>query len=295
MKILIKYATRSRPEQFLMALRNIKSTIGYDNYTVLVSCDYNDTSMSDHVINEARFLIHNIQFYKGGNTSKIEAINADMDKAPDDWELLINMSDDMQFTQFNWADKIIAHIRSIWSSGTDFFAHFNDGFVGHKLPTMSIMGRQYYERDKYIYYPEYKSFSCDAEAMFVAMMRGVYHYFNEVLFNHIHPDNTRKFAYDQLYRTNGKYEDHDTILYFSRRRCFFFENNPTRYPFNPDDRGQGDVLAAPYSHPESAAIEVLWRSRMCDIERQSGAFDRGKTKQTNGLGYTDESYPSGVY
>lgn len=295
MKILIKYATRSRPEAFLNALRNIKTTIGYDNYVVLVSIDNTDGSMDDSVCNQARKIIPNILIYRDDNFSKIQAINADMDKAPEDWDLLINMSDDMIFTQSGWADKMIAHIRSVWKTGTDFFAHFNDGYVHHRLPTMSIMGRDYYERDKYIYYPEYKSFSCDAEAMFVAMMRRRYQYFNTVLFNHIHPANTNLFSHDQLYRNNGRHEAHDTVLYFQRRANFFFVKDATCFPFNPDDRGTGDVLTPPYEHPESAAIEVLWRSRVPDTEGQSGTINRSETKQIDGLGYTDESYPSGIY
>lgn len=295
MKILIKYATRQRPEKFLEALKNIKTTIGDVKYHVLVSADVNDGSMDDNVINQARKTISEITICKSENKNKVQAINADMDKAPDDWELLINMSDDMIFVDHDWAAKMIAYIRSVWGTGTGFFAHFNDGYTQHRLPTMSIMGREYYERDGYIYHPSYKSFSCDAEAMFVAMMRGRYHYFPQVLFKHIHPANTNLFGHDQLYRNNGRYEAEDTANYMERRRNFFFVDNPTCYPFDPNDRGAGDVLKPPYQHPNAAAIEVQWRSSSANKQGQQAEDDRSETKRTDGVGYSDESYPSGIY
>lgn len=264
MRILIKYATRQRPEMFLDALRNIRSTIGDVQYYVLVSTDYTDGSMDDKMYDEARRIIPNIALYRGNNQSKVEAINADMDKAPE-WDLLINMSDDMMFCEKNWGIEMINLIRHKWKAGTDFFAHFNDGFVHHRLPTMSIIGREAYERDGYIYHPSYRSFSCDAEAMFVAMMRGHYHYFDRTFFRHVHPANTGHQP-DQLYRNNGKYSEIDTANYFERRRNLFFVKDPACCPFDPDDNGQGDVLEPPYEHPNSAAIKVRWRSDSVGVE-----------------------------
>jgi len=294
MKILIKYATRQRPEKFIEALTNIKSTIGYAEYFVMVSADTTDGSMDDELMQKAYRIIPNMLICKGDNQSKIQAINADMDKAPSDWQMLVNMSDDMYFTVNGWGDRMIEHIQWTFGDTTDFFAHFNDGYVHERLTTMSIIGREYYNRDGYIYFPKYRSFSCDAEAMLVAIMRGRYHYFKEIYFNHIHPANVR-IPSDQLYRNNARHSSHDEALYFQRRRNLFYESNPTCVPFDPYNRGEGDLPDAPYSFTKVSVEEVQRGSGGADLKGQSGTVHRGETKQTDGLGFDDESYPSGIY
>lgn len=222
MSILIKFATRSRPTQFIRAMRNILQTT-VTPYKVMVTCDEDDRLMNTSQIKsyvESRFKTAEMRF--GRRVSKVEAINRDMDQSGD-WEVLINFSDDMMFKVRAWDRIMLSRIRSVWGESTDFFAHFNDGYVGDRLPTMSIMGRAYFERDKYIYHPSYKSFSCDAEAMYVAMMRGRHHYFKDLLFKHEHPANSRMNRNDILYKTNSGYTAHDTKNYFSRLYRYFDE------------------------------------------------------------------------
>lgn len=216
MKLLIKYATRGRKLLFVPAIQNICDTVLDTNFEIIVSIDSDDEFMMGLSPNKY------LSFHHAERTSKVGAINRDMDNVKFDW--LVNFSDDMRFTAPGWDQRMLRKIRSVWDNSTDFFAHFNDGFVGEKLPTMSVMGWDYYQRDKYIYHPSYKSVSCDAEAMFVAMMRGKHHYFPEVYFNHMHPANCR-FQSDQTYRDNDKYGDADTRNYFERMsRCFEVEN-----------------------------------------------------------------------
>lgn len=214
MKLLIKYATRGRRSLFNEGLANIKAmTTG--QYDLIVSADTCDSVMQGLNINYAE------------RTSKIGAINRDLDGVKFDW--LVNFSDDMRFTVKGWDQRMLRQIQRVWGNSTDFFAHFNDGFVGDKLPTMSVIGWDYYQRDKYIYHPSYNSVSCDAEAMFVAMMRGRHHYFPEVYFNHIHPANLR-FPSDQTYRDNDKYGHEDTQNYFKRMAKGFDVENPVMIP-----------------------------------------------------------------
>ena len=216
MKLLIKYATRGRRSLYNGGIRNIQSmTTG--PYDLIVSADTCDSAMQGLGINYAP------------RTSKIGAINRDLEGVKFDW--LDNFSDDMRFTIKGWDQRMLRQIQLVWGNSTDFFAHFNDGFVGDKLPTMSVIGRDYYQRDKYIYHPSYNSVSCDAEAMFVAMMRGRHHYFPEVYFNHMHPANLR-FPSDQTYRDNDKWGKSDTETYFKRMAKGFDVENPV---FIPDE------------------------------------------------------------
>lgn len=234
MKLLIKFATRGRGRQFFECLTNIHSTIGSENFEIIVSCDTDDVEMNNHRVREKLKQFTKVKVFYGPPVSKVAAINRDMEHCAD-WDWLINYSDDMTFTVKGWYDKMLKDIKGVWGESLDFFAHFSDGFVKDKLPTMSIMGREYYERDGYIYHNSYGSVSCDAEAMFVAMMRGRHHYFPTVYFHHVHPANVRK-AIDHIYKRNDRFGNQDTENYFRRRENLFYVENPVMVPFNPKVR-----------------------------------------------------------
>lgn len=245
--LLIKYATRSRPTQFLRAMRMIKQYT-MTPYKVVVSCDEDDKHMNTKQIRsyvQSRFV--NAQIFFGPRVSKVEAINRDMDKAGE-WDVLVNFSDDVRLVMPAWDRFMLSKINRKWGESLDYFAHFNDGYVGDALPTVSIMGREYYERDNYIYHPSYKSFSCDAEAMYVAMMRGRHHYFRDILFKHEHPANSRIFKNDNLYLANSKHTAYDTKNYFARLNNYFDEpvTKDTPIPFKQYMTNAG------YTHPNLA-------------------------------------------
>lgn len=211
MRLLIKYATRSRPEKFKAAMKNISDTIKGGDWQIIVSIDSDDTAMGGIALNEQ---YPNTQFWINSPGGKIAAINANVPLTGWDW--LVNMSDDMVFVREGWNEIMEQKIKQVWGESTDFFANFNDGYQGEKLPTMSIMGYEYYTRFFYIYAPCYKSLSCDAEAMYVAQSLGRYHYFPEVLFKHQHPANVRGLKSDSLYAQNEVFQPQDTRTYFQR-------------------------------------------------------------------------------
>lgn len=226
-KLLVKYATRGRPAWFMNTMTNILTTIGPCDFEIMVTADSNDETMSTKEIRHFIDVCRNTRIIFGESKSKVDAINRDMDQAGK-WDILINMSDDMQWIAYGWGQKIIDRCKEVWGDSLDFFAHFNDGFTHEGLTTMSIIGRDYYKRDGYIYHPHYRSFSCDAEAMYVAQMRKRYHYFPEILFHHQHPTNMPKNRTDETYRINSMHSDHDTLVYWHRMKNYFGE------PIYPD-------------------------------------------------------------
>jgi hypothetical protein len=218
---LIKYATRGRADWFRRAITNITNTSSSLDYRILVSADIDDPQMkNDHIIEFCR-AHEKVTLIHGESKSKIDAINRDMEFAGD-WDVLVNMSDDMHFILRGWDNVIRQRVSETWGTSTDFFAHFNDGYAKDALPTMSIIGREYYNRDGYIYHPDYRSFSCDAEAMYVAMMRGRHKYFSDSIFLHQHPTNT-PVKNDKTYQVNSLHTPHDTAVYFERLKRYFDE------------------------------------------------------------------------
>lgn len=241
MKILIKYASRGRKDQYFDGLDNILSNIHTDDYLILSSFDEDDTVMNNEEVRERLDKYDKLIYYYGPGISKVHAINRDIDKIDYQWEMLINFSDDMRFIKQGWDEIMIEEIRKVFGDSTDFFAHFWDGSTPHNtpLPTMSVIGREYYERDMYIYHPLYKSILCDAEAYHVAQMRERWHYFEfkkrdekygnilkeESLFVHNHPA-WGKAKDDQVYELNKKFSHEDEVLYYKRLNKYFYVNNP---------------------------------------------------------------------
>ena len=223
--ILIKYASKLRPTEFIRAMNNIR-TMTKTEFKVIVSCDAIDRTMNNEpMINRVKSDYPFASMYFGPSQGKVAAINRDMDKAGE-WNILVNFSDDMVFRVRGWDVVLRKRISSTWTD-SDWFAHFNDGYIGKVLPTMSIMGYDYYQRFGYIYHPSYKSFSCDAEAMCVAIQLGKYRYFPDVLFKHEHPANNRRLKGDRLYQINSRYGIQDTTNYFKRLNKYFDQDPDT--------------------------------------------------------------------
>lgn len=213
MKILFKFATRSRPQKFLEHISNIFKTIAdNDNYLIIVSADNDDNSMRDYRANP---FDKNIIIFHGTSQNKIHAINRDIEKASA-WDILINTSDDMVFTQQGF-DNIIREDMNKYFPDLNGFLHYNDGNQKSNVCTMSIMGRKYYERFGYIYNPEYKSVWCDVEQTEVAHLLGKHKYMGDekVLFRHMHPA-WGLSDYDEQYRKSENLdvwgEDLKTLL-----------------------------------------------------------------------------------
>lgn len=181
MKILFKYTTRSRRSNFLRGYDSILNKIANrEDYHVLISVDKDDQSMYPLPV-----LDGNYTFVVGNSKNKIDAINRDLNEFDYDWDILINMSDDMIFTKKGFDDVIRAEFYNDFNQ----YLHFNDGNQKSNVCTMHIVGRDYYNRFNYIYHPDYISLWSDVENDIVAKQLGCYKYMgdNVQLFRHLHP------------------------------------------------------------------------------------------------------------
>lgn len=178
MKLLIKYTTRSRRSNFLRGYDSIIKNVTSQDYHVLISVDKDDACMFPLPV-----LQGNHTFVVGESKNKINAINRDVNEFDYDWDILVNMSDDMVFTQAGF-DNII---RGAFGANLDQVLHFPDQHQGQNCMTMSILGRDYYNRDKFIYHPEFESLWVDIVAQEEAQIRGCYKFVNQNIFLHLHP------------------------------------------------------------------------------------------------------------
>lgn len=181
MKILYKFPSRSRPHKLFKALDNMHAMMMHNDYEIQITADVDDASMV--AIKDQVEAYKNTFITYGISTGKIDAINRDMPLFTD-WDILINMSDDMEFIQHGFDLTII---RDYQQTSGDILMHYPDQKAWFAMITMAIMDHKYYNRDGYIYNPVYKSLFCDNEQMEVAKMRGRYKYIKKRLFNHNNP------------------------------------------------------------------------------------------------------------
>ena len=108
--ILVKYASRGRPERFLAGLENIYATCSQaEQLKVLVTADIDDSTMCNEEMRNKIESFQNCKVIYGTSKNKIDAINRDLGILPtefEDWEILVNFSDDMRWTIPSWDEYI---------------------------------------------------------------------------------------------------------------------------------------------------------------------------------------------
>ncbi len=216
-KILYKLTSRSRPERCKETIASIVGNSSADKeYLILLSCDEDDETMKDFSYDyytDGRLVIK-----KGFSKNKIDAINRDVQEFEWDWDILVNVSDDMIIEK--GFDSVV---RAAFAETLDLFLHLPDGYANERLASMSIMGRDYYNRFGYIYHPSYESVYCDNEAMDVAKMLHKYVYVNTHVFKHIHPANVGAHLMDAQYMKTEAHDVHgrDCVNYQKRKETNF--------------------------------------------------------------------------
>lgn len=215
-KIIFVFPSRSRPDKFFAALDNIQTLVSKDNYDIICSLDLDDATMCNDAVKERIATYKNVSAYYGISTGKINAINRELDKLPNDTDIIILMSDDMVWTQWGFDDIIRVDMQKYFPD-FDGVLHYPDGSqVQDKIITLSILGINYFRRFNYLYHPEYTSLWCDLEFSEVAKRLNKYKYLPQSkIFKHEHPV-WNKQPFDSLMTRNESYYNSDKEIYFKR-------------------------------------------------------------------------------
>ena len=219
MRLLIKFPTKKRKHKFFNVLKKYQNFLSdQNNVNFLITLDTDDNEMNNNETVEILSTFKNVDFTFGVSKSKVDAINRDL-YGKHDWDIILLASDDM-IPQVKGYDKIIIDNMKKYYPDTDGVLWFNDGNQGEKLNTLSILGKKYFDRFGYIYYPEYKSTWCDNEFMDVANILKKQTYFQDVIIKHEHPDWGYGYR-DIIHQENLKNELHDKSLYEKRKKINF--------------------------------------------------------------------------
>ena len=220
MKILVKYPSRQRADLFAHVLTQyIERCSDITNVHFLISLDEDDPQKDKYL----RFLEGiNVNFLTviwGQSDSKIHACNRDLNKF-EEWDIILLISDDMHVKFDGWDNVIRADFQK-FHPDLDGCLWYHDGSIQKVISTLTCMGRKYFDRFGYIYYPAYKSFFCDNEYTDVAMSIGKMTFIDKVIIKHEHPANNARVKSDALYERNNGPWDHDKALYNERKKNNF--------------------------------------------------------------------------
>ena len=219
-RLLIKIPTRSRPSSFFKQL-----DLYYEKFSgkipchFLITCDSDDITMNNKEIITKLDQYPHLTYRFGTNSSKIEAYNKDISEFIDDFDIVVLASDDMEPIAQDY-DKIIA--KNMFESFPNFdgVLNFYDGGIGGpECNTYPIIGRTFYKRFGYAYYPGYKSFAADKELTLVSKQLKKEKICSTPIFVH------RYHKWDSLYAKNTKYNDYDQSLFQQREQKGFFINS----------------------------------------------------------------------
>lgn len=226
MKILVKFPSRSRPKKFLSTLSKYIDLSTRNDIHYLITIDSDDVTMNNGDILQT-LNQKNVTYFIGHSSSKVHAINRDISKIKEQWDILVLASDDMICQCPAW-DEILRKEMQQHFPDTDGVLYHWDGDEatarhdnGKGLNTMCILGRKYYDRFGYIYHPTYKSLWCDNEFGDVSRILGKEYKSNTVLFKHEHFSNSPHVKLDALMVKTQSYFSEDKKNYMQRKGINF--------------------------------------------------------------------------
>ena len=217
MRLLIKYPTRERPEQFEETLGKYVDLLERPQDTLIhVVVDIDDQPMHLHAATLLEVAKVETELDLHPKRGKIAAINYATLTRP--WDILLLASDDM-IPQLEGYDEIIRAAFQTHYPDTDGALWIHDGRQD-SICTIVCMGRKYYERFGYIYHPAYTSLWCDNEQTEVAVNLGKMLKLPSIIRNES-PDWFGSHKRDALYRRNNAWFKRDRMTYRKRRKAGF--------------------------------------------------------------------------
>jgi len=254
MNILVKFQIRHRREKFFKTLQKYYDT-AHDLSSIhfLISMDSDDSEMNRPDVRKRLDKLR-LEYYYSDNQTKIQACNADIDRTEYRWDILVLASDDMIPVVKNWDGIIRDKMAEHWPDLSGVL-HFYDGHQGDGINTLSIIGRNWYDRFGYVYNPVYKTMWCDTEFTEVSRILGKEARFQDVIIEHQHPY-SGACPMDELYNRNNN--DSEDRQMFNRRKSngFYIPKllivQPGRY---------GDILIClPIAkHYSDQGYKVFWK------------------------------------
>jgi hypothetical protein len=214
-KVLVKWATRSRPK---LVLDRLPLWLVDDSVHVLMSIDADDPACNCPEFTLPILSTGRVTLRVGNSRSKVEAINDGVGNYP--WDVMILGADDIFPVRTDYGKYVAGLLLAQWPDG-DGMLQQDDGRVGETLNTIPIIGRKYFDRFGYVGHPAYRSLWVDNEWSDVASALGRLYYLPECVLRHDWVDALPLGREDPLHKRNEAYYDADCKTYSARRAAGF--------------------------------------------------------------------------
>jgi len=223
MKILVQFPTLDRKEKFLKCLSLYDKLSGSNEILFNINCDVEDKSMNNDLTRQeiSNTVVKNkykINYLE--NSNKISAINASIDE---DFDVVVCASDDMIPVVEKWDEYISCNMQKHFPD-LDGALHFNDGYAGGDLITLSILGKKLYDYFGYIYHPDYRSLYCDNEFTEVVYSQNKVKYIDDIIIKHEHyarEGNINSGDYDLAAKKTLFFSGRDSFVFNKRKELGF--------------------------------------------------------------------------
>lgn len=220
MRVLLKYPSRGRPQQFLTTLRGwLTQAADLSRIAVLVSYDEDDATMTADVIRQAEDMHPSLIAARGKSKTKIAACNADLNEYGGNWDIVLLISDDMWCVRQGW-DTMIRDNMARYFPDMDGALWIYDG-AQRKINTLECVGRKRYDAFRYLYHPTYCSFFCDDEQTAVGLRDKKLVMIEQSVAHHQHPSWLKGMKPDATYARNNRYWTQDKLNYERRKAAGF--------------------------------------------------------------------------
>lgn len=220
MRILIKFPTRGRSQQFLTTLKGwLDQAAQPAKLAVLVSYDADDATMTPEIIAAAEAMHPAVIAVSGHSKSKIGACNRDLLEYGAQWEACLLISDDMWCVRGGWDDMIREKMTANFPD-TDGALWFWDG-AQRKINTLECVGYKWWQRRHYLYHPDYRSFWSDNESTAVGLRDNRLIFVEKSIAHHQHPAWLGGMKTDATYRRNHPFWAQDKATFLRREAAGF--------------------------------------------------------------------------
>ena len=197
--ITLIHPSRSRPQKSFETMKKWILKAGMKDLEIIVSLDNDDPAVGQYQeLYLAKGLPHPCTLIVGENKNAVGAINraARISQGT----ILIVVSDDTSCPA-NWGNRILRYT----AGRTDFVLKTQDG-IQPKMITMPITDRIYYQRDGYIYHPNFSHCWADRHFTEIAHKRGRVITKN-IMFRHLHYSVTKEKPDAQYRRTDATFNE----------------------------------------------------------------------------------------
>lgn len=223
MKLIVKMATRSRPEKFKSVMQRYFDLLsGKHDIRFVISCDEDDETMNNDEMKlwfEENQKTYDLKYVYGHSKTKVEACNADLDDETGD--VLLVASDDMVPVMEEYDDIIYQAFQKTFPD-YDGAVKFNDGLRNDMLMTLPCLGWKLYKAIGHVYHPDYTSLYCDNEQTQVCYMLNKLAATPTCIINHQWVPGNHELA-DELHKRNENPEMYakDKVVFDERAKIMF--------------------------------------------------------------------------